>query len=161
MSRNLSPEFLRRLRNEIPIDWLIKHLGWPNKRRDGQFFCFFMSLLSGIGIGHQAGDESGSMFPLPDEFQSDRLHDRRTPDGLSASRGILNSTAVEIADFLQPIRTATAVHFYALMCASATRPFMRGVRQSERFQPKYFERQERRRTMLGCAILGHLARRSF
>jgi DNA primase len=37
MSRNFSPEFLRRLRNEIPIDWLIKHLGWPNKRRDGQF----------------------------------------------------------------------------------------------------------------------------
>ncbi len=30
-------EFLRRLRNEIPIDWLIRHLGWPNKRREGQF----------------------------------------------------------------------------------------------------------------------------
>ena len=30
-------EFLRRLRNQIPIDWLIKHLGWPNKYRLGQF----------------------------------------------------------------------------------------------------------------------------
>ncbi len=30
-------DFLRRLRNEIPIDWLIRHLDWPNKRRDGQF----------------------------------------------------------------------------------------------------------------------------
>ena len=29
--------FLRRLRNEIPIDWLIRHLGWPSKRREGQF----------------------------------------------------------------------------------------------------------------------------
>lgn len=37
MPKTLSPEFLRRLRNEIPIDWLIKHLGWPHKRRDGQF----------------------------------------------------------------------------------------------------------------------------
>ena len=37
MPRNFHPEFVRRLRNEIPIDWLIKHLGWPNKRRDGQF----------------------------------------------------------------------------------------------------------------------------
>ena len=33
----LTPEFLRRMRNEIPMDWLIQHLGWPNKRRDGQF----------------------------------------------------------------------------------------------------------------------------
>lgn len=30
-------EFLRRLRNEIPIDWLIRRLGWPNKRREGRF----------------------------------------------------------------------------------------------------------------------------
>jgi hypothetical protein len=37
MPKTLAPEFLRRLRNEIPIDWLIKHLGWPHKRRDGQF----------------------------------------------------------------------------------------------------------------------------
>ena len=37
MPKTLSPEFLRRLRNEIPIDSLIKHLGWPHKRREGQF----------------------------------------------------------------------------------------------------------------------------
>lgn len=37
MPPTLSSEFLHRLRNEIPIDWLIKHLDWPNKRRDGQF----------------------------------------------------------------------------------------------------------------------------
>jgi DNA primase len=29
--------FLRRLRNEIPIDWLIQHIGWPSKHREGQF----------------------------------------------------------------------------------------------------------------------------
>jgi DNA primase len=29
--------FLRRLRNEIPIDWLIRQLRWPNKIRDGRF----------------------------------------------------------------------------------------------------------------------------
>lgn len=30
-------ELLRRLRNQIPIDWLIKHLSWPSKWRLGQF----------------------------------------------------------------------------------------------------------------------------
>jgi hypothetical protein len=25
------------LRNEIPIDWLVRHLDWPNKRREGRF----------------------------------------------------------------------------------------------------------------------------
>lgn len=30
-------ELLRRLRNEIPIDWLIKHLAWPSKQRQGRF----------------------------------------------------------------------------------------------------------------------------
>ncbi len=33
----LDPELLRRLRNDIPIVWIIKHLKWPNKRRDGRF----------------------------------------------------------------------------------------------------------------------------
>ena len=35
--RRYDDDFLRRLRNQIPIDWLIKHLGWPNKYRLGQF----------------------------------------------------------------------------------------------------------------------------
>lgn len=30
-------ELLRRLRNDIPIDWLIKHLDWPCKMRSGSF----------------------------------------------------------------------------------------------------------------------------
>lgn len=31
-------ELLRRLRNDIPIDWLIGHLGWPRKtNREGKF----------------------------------------------------------------------------------------------------------------------------
>jgi len=30
-------DLLRRLRNEIPIDRLIRHLGWPHKRRQGRF----------------------------------------------------------------------------------------------------------------------------
>lgn len=32
-----SKELLRRLRNEIPIDGLIKQLNWPHKQRDGRF----------------------------------------------------------------------------------------------------------------------------
>jgi DNA primase len=28
---------LRRVRNDIPIDWLIEHFRWPFKRRLGQF----------------------------------------------------------------------------------------------------------------------------
>lgn len=30
-------ELLRRIRNDIPIAWLIKHLRWPCKMRMGQF----------------------------------------------------------------------------------------------------------------------------
>ncbi len=30
-------QLLRRLRNEIPTDWLIKRLGWPCKTRAGKF----------------------------------------------------------------------------------------------------------------------------
>mgnify|MGYP001827092748 CR=1 FL=1 len=32
-----SDELLRRLRNDIPTDWLIKHLRWPNKQPEGRF----------------------------------------------------------------------------------------------------------------------------
>ena len=35
--KRFDDELLRRLRNEIPIDWLIKHLDWPHKRREGRF----------------------------------------------------------------------------------------------------------------------------
>ena len=37
--KRFDDELLRRLRNEIPTDWLIRHLDWPHKRRDGRF-CF-------------------------------------------------------------------------------------------------------------------------
>ena len=37
MAKRYSTELLRRLRNEIPIDWLIGYLRWPHKRRDGKF----------------------------------------------------------------------------------------------------------------------------
>lgn len=38
MGKRYSAELLRRLRNEIPIAWLIgDYLLWPHKRRDGQF----------------------------------------------------------------------------------------------------------------------------
>jgi len=37
--KRFDDELLRRLRNEIPTDWLIRHLTWPHKRRDGRF-CF-------------------------------------------------------------------------------------------------------------------------
>jgi DNA primase len=35
--KRFDDELLRRLRNEIPIDWLIQHLDWPHKCRDGRF----------------------------------------------------------------------------------------------------------------------------
>lgn len=37
MAKRYSAELLRRLRNEIPIDWLIASFRWPHKRRNGQF----------------------------------------------------------------------------------------------------------------------------
>jgi len=37
MAKRYSAGLLRRLRNEIPIDWLIGYLRWPHKRRNGQF----------------------------------------------------------------------------------------------------------------------------
>ena len=37
MSKRYSAELLWRLRNEIPIAWLIDYLDWPHKRRNGQF----------------------------------------------------------------------------------------------------------------------------
>lgn len=35
--KRFDDELLRRLRNEIPIDWLVRHLDWPHKQRDGRF----------------------------------------------------------------------------------------------------------------------------
>ena len=32
-------ELLRRLRNDIPIAWLIQHLGWPCKMRERADSC--------------------------------------------------------------------------------------------------------------------------
>jgi DNA primase len=36
-TKRYDDEFLRRLRNEISIDRLIRHLTWPNKQRNGRF----------------------------------------------------------------------------------------------------------------------------
>ena len=76
MPRTLSPEFLRRLRNEIPIDWLIKHLGWPHKRRDGQFVFLCPRCQESVS-GREAINEPRSLLSLRNEFQPDRFHDRR------------------------------------------------------------------------------------
>jgi hypothetical protein len=35
--KRFSDELLRRIRNDIPLDWLIQQLDWPHKRRDGRF----------------------------------------------------------------------------------------------------------------------------
>ena len=35
--RRYSGELLRRIRNEIPMDRLIRDLQWPHKRREGRF----------------------------------------------------------------------------------------------------------------------------
>ena len=35
--KRFDDDLLRRLRNEIPIGWLIQHVDWPHKRRDGHF----------------------------------------------------------------------------------------------------------------------------
>jgi DNA primase len=37
MAKRYSAKLLRRLRNEVPIDWLIGYLRWPRKRRHGRF----------------------------------------------------------------------------------------------------------------------------
>jgi DNA primase len=41
MSQRYSPEFLYRLRNEVPINTVIRVLQWPHKQRDGcfRFLC--------------------------------------------------------------------------------------------------------------------------
>jgi hypothetical protein len=39
MSKMFAPERLWQLRNEIPVAWLIRHLRWPHKHREGRF-CF-------------------------------------------------------------------------------------------------------------------------
>jgi DNA primase len=41
MARYFPDELLRALRNRIPMAWLIQHLDWPHKRRNGQlvFLC--------------------------------------------------------------------------------------------------------------------------
>ena len=41
MPRYFSDDELRRLRNHIPMPWLIEHLRWPHKQRQGQlaFLC--------------------------------------------------------------------------------------------------------------------------
>lgn len=36
-TKRYDDELLHRLRNEIPTDWLIQHLAWPSKHRDGKF----------------------------------------------------------------------------------------------------------------------------
>jgi len=37
MTKRYRVELLWRLRNEIRMDWLIRYLRWPHKRRNGQF----------------------------------------------------------------------------------------------------------------------------
>lgn len=39
MSKFFTRQKLYEMRNEIPVSWLIDHLRWPHKRRDGRF-CF-------------------------------------------------------------------------------------------------------------------------
>jgi hypothetical protein len=36
-TKRYDDELLRRLRNEIPTDWLIQQLSWPSKHREGRF----------------------------------------------------------------------------------------------------------------------------
>ena len=35
--KRYADELLHRLRNDIPTDWLIRHLDWPHSRRGGRF----------------------------------------------------------------------------------------------------------------------------
>ena len=37
LHKRYDDELMRRLRNDIPVAWLIKHLGWPCKTRNGTF----------------------------------------------------------------------------------------------------------------------------
>lgn len=38
MGQYFTRDYLRRIRNEIPVTRLLKHLGWPSKQREGEFF---------------------------------------------------------------------------------------------------------------------------
>ena len=38
MGEYFTRDYLRRIRNEIPVPSLLKRLGWPNKYREGDFF---------------------------------------------------------------------------------------------------------------------------
>ncbi len=38
MGQYYTRDYLYRIRNEIPVPFLLQHLGWPNKYREGEFF---------------------------------------------------------------------------------------------------------------------------
>lgn len=65
--KRFDDELLRRLRNEIPIDWLIRHLDWPHKRRDGRF-CFVCPRCSELETAIKRDTNLGRCFHCETNF---------------------------------------------------------------------------------------------
>lgn len=60
-------ELLRRLRNDIPIAWLIQHLAWPCKTREGKF-VFLCPQCNETESGVNPRTNLGRCFPCEINF---------------------------------------------------------------------------------------------
>jgi DNA primase len=60
-------ELLRRLRNEIPIDALIRRLDWPHKQRDGRFL-FLCPICREFHTAVKRATNLGRCFPCQRNF---------------------------------------------------------------------------------------------
>ena len=73
--KRFDDELLRRLRNDIPTDWLIQHLDWPHKRRDGRF-RFICPRCGESETAIQRETNLGRCFHCETNFEPNRLHHR-------------------------------------------------------------------------------------
>jgi DNA primase len=91
MAKRYSAELLRRLRNEIPIDWLIGYLRWPHKRRDGQF-VFVCPVCSESGSDVNPKTNLGRCF-----------HCERNFNPIEFTMAAETVEFVEAVEFLKPL----------------------------------------------------------
>ena len=67
MSKFFSRARLYQMRNEIPVAWLIEHLGWPHKRREGRF-CFVCPKCGEMLSAVNPRTNLGRCFPCEKNF---------------------------------------------------------------------------------------------
>lgn len=91
MSKRFSSELLRRLRNEIGTEWLIKYLRWPHKRREGRF-VFVCPLCGETESGVKTETNLGRCFLCERNFNP--------IDITMAAQGM---EFVEAVEFLKPL----------------------------------------------------------